>query len=227
MNEIVRLTTQDVSRAIPVTDSLMVAEKFGKRHDTVLRDIRNLAKELVESLSKEELGVYKFVESEYINEQNKLQPCYKMNRDFFIMLVMGYRTKEAYKIKHQFIQAFNLMESELKARKETRSIGISVRKDLQAAIKNYVTDHESRFKNFAYSNYTRLVYKKVLGKEVKKVKAEKDLGEKDNLRDHLTLDQLKQVQDLESKIATYIEFTDTTGKTDKEIFQEIKKVLDN
>lgn len=227
MKEIVRLTTQDVSKAFPITDSLVISEKFGKRHDTVLRDIRNLAKELVESLPKEELGVYKFVESEYINEQNKLQPCYQMNRDFFIMLVMGYRTKEAYKIKHQFIQSFNLMESELKARKETRSIGISVRKDLQAAIKNYVTDPESKFKSFAYSNYTRLVYKKVLGKEVKKVKAEKGLGEKDNLRDYLTLDQLKQVQDLESKIATYIEFTDTTGKTDKEIFQEIKKVLDN
>ena len=226
MNELVRVSTQDVSKAFPITDSLTVAEKFGKRHDIVLRDIRNLAKELVESLSKEELGVYKFVESEYINEQNKLQPCYQMNRDFFIMLVMGYRTKEAYKIKHQFIQAFNFMESELQARIQTRHIGIAARKDLGSVIKTCVTD-EGNFKSFAYSNYTRLVYKKILGKDVKKAKEELGLTKNDNLRDYLTIEQLKQAQDLESKIATYIEFTDTTVKTDKEIFQEIKKVLDN
>ena len=83
------------------------------------------------------------------------------------------------------------------------------------------------FKSFAYSNYTRLVYKKILGKDVKKAKEELGLTKNDNLRDYLTIEQLKQAQDLESKIATYIEFTDTTVKTDKEIFQEIKKVLYN
>jgi len=226
-NDLVRLTTQDVAKGFPVTNSLIVAQEFGKNHNTVLRDIRDLEIELKNSFGPEELGLYKIVQSSYINSQNKEQPMVQMNRDFFIMLVMGYRTKEAYKVKHKFIQAFNFMESELKARKETRSIGISVRKDLQASIKNYVTDPESQFKNFAYSNYTRLVYKKVMGKDVKKIKAEKGLNEKDNLRDHLNMEELKKVQDLESKIATYIEFTDQTGKTDKEIFAEIKKVLES
>lgn len=38
--------------------------------------------------------------------------------------------------------------------------------------------------------------------------------------------ELEKVQDLESKIATYIEFTDNTGKTDKEIYQDVKAYIE-
>jgi len=226
MNELVKVSTADVNKGIAITDSLIVAEKFKKSHNLVLRDIRSLEKELKASLTKEELGLYKFEQSSYINTQNKEQPFYKMNRDFFIMLVMGYRTKEAYKIKHEFIQAFNFLEKEIQARVRTRHISVNIRKDLTETIKNCVTD-AGKFKNFAYSNYTRLIYKKVLGKDVKKIKEELNLKKSDNLRDFLTIEQLKKVQDLESKIAYYIEFTDTLNKSDKEIYEEIKIVISN
>ena len=40
MNELVRLSTQDVSRAVPVTDSFIVSEKFGVSHKAVTNIIR-------------------------------------------------------------------------------------------------------------------------------------------------------------------------------------------
>lgn len=223
--ELVSLNTQDVSKAMPITDSLLVAEKFKKSHNIVMRDIRKLEQELISSLEKEDISLYKFVQSEYIDERGKKQPFYQMNRDFFLMLVMGYRTKEAYKIKHKFIQAFNFMEKELQARIETRHLSIEKRKSLTDTIKNCVTD-ESNFKKFAYSTYSKLVYKKVLGKTVKKAKEELGLKETDNIRNFLTIEQLERVQDLESKIATYIEFTDNSHKTDKEIYRDVKNYIE-
>lgn len=221
MNNLVMLNTQDISKAYPVTNSLLIAEQFSKRHDIVLRDIRELVQELKISLEKEDFGVYKFVESSYINSQNKTMPCYQLNRDLFVMLVMGYRTKEAYKIKHKFIQAFNFMENELQARTETRQISKIVRVSLTDSIKDNV--QIGTFKNFAYGNYTKLVYKYLFGKTVKKLKEERKVPDKDNLRNHLTIDELKLVQDLESQIATFIQFTDTLNKTDKEIYQLVSE----
>lgn len=221
MNDLVRLNTQDVSKAIPVTSSLKVSDEFKKNHNIVLRDIRVLEKELKLSLDSKELGEYKIVQSSYINSQNKEQPMIEMNRNFFIMLVMGYRTKEAYKIKHKFIQAFNFMENELQARTETRQISKIIRVSMTDSINKQVKP--GTFKNFAYGNYTKLVYKYLFGKTVKKLKEERNVPEKENLRNHLTIDELIKVQDLESQIATFIQFTDTLNKTDKEIYQLVSE----
>jgi Rha family phage regulatory protein len=66
----------------PVTSSLLVAEKFGKEHKNVLRDIQNLTAQNCAVLSM-------FSKSSYLNVQNKEQPMYVMNRDGFSFLVMG------------------------------------------------------------------------------------------------------------------------------------------
>ena len=42
----------------------------------------------------------------------------------------------------------------------------------------------------------------------------------------MTIEELEKVQELESKIATYIEFTDNAGKTDKEIYQDVKTYIE-
>lgn len=224
MNDLVMLSTQDVSDAFPITNSLKVAEKFKKRHDIVLRDIRNIEVELRNSLTKEEFNLYKFEEIERVDSKGRIQPYYKMNRDFFLMLVMGYRTKEAYKIKHEFIQAFNFLEKELLTRVETRAITKIKRKNLTDSIRDNVKD-EGNFKKFAYSNYTKLVYKKITGKTVKKLKEERNIPENKNVRDYFNIEELEKIQELESKIAYFIEFC-SIGKTDKEIYQQVKKYLE-
>lgn len=72
-------------------DSLIVAEMFEKRHDDVLRSIRNLD-------CSEEFRLRNFTESSYRNGQGKKQPCYYMTRDGFVFLAMGYRGKKSVSI---------------------------------------------------------------------------------------------------------------------------------
>ena len=90
-----------------MTNSLLVAEKFGKNHRDVLESIRNLTAE--NSAAK-----LLFVESEYDN-RGKTYPMYVMNKDGFTLLVMGFNGKDALNFKLDFLNAFNKMESMLKS----------------------------------------------------------------------------------------------------------------
>lgn len=74
---------------------------------------RNLAQSSWEtSLKFEDL----FFKDQYENEQGKLQPMYVMNRDGFMLLVLGFTGIQALSIKLKFIEAFNEMEEALKER---------------------------------------------------------------------------------------------------------------
>lgn len=94
-----------------VTNSLLIAKKFGKLHKDVLKAIRNI----MDNMTAENCAVLQmFIESEYYNEQSKKQTMFVMDRDGFSLLVMGFTGKEAMKFKIDFIRAFNEMESKLK-----------------------------------------------------------------------------------------------------------------
>lgn len=218
MNELVKLTTQDVGKGIIRANSLEVAEHFKKSHKNVLQNIRNLTAENP-ALKK------MFLEDTFITERGKEVTMYYMNRDGFSLLCMGFTGSKALEWKIKYIEAFNFMEREHKARLQTRHIGIMARKVLTETIKKCVTD-EGNFKKFAYGTYTKLVYKKIIGKDVKKIKEERKVKENENVRDYFTIEELDKIQDLESKIATFIEFTDTNGKTDKEIYAMVKEHLE-
>jgi Rha family phage regulatory protein len=90
----------------PVTDSLTVAETFGKRHNDVLRDIRNLE-------CSEEFRERNFAQSTYINGQQREMPKYFITQDGFSFLVMGYTGKEAARFKEMYIGEFNHMKATL------------------------------------------------------------------------------------------------------------------
>lgn len=69
-----------------LTNSILVAKKFEKDHQHILRDIRNL----VEGVSK--IGdTPMFEETTYIHPQNGQEyPMFIMNRDGFTLLAMGF-----------------------------------------------------------------------------------------------------------------------------------------
>ena len=95
-----------------LTTSLIVAEKFEKRHDIVLRDIRNLIEQVRSLLKFEDTPL--FYESTYTNEQNKqTYPMYLMNRDGFLLLAMGFTGTKALEFKLNFIAEFNRMQTAL------------------------------------------------------------------------------------------------------------------
>ncbi len=218
MNEIVSLTTADVSRAIPVTNSKIVAEKYEVQHATVSRLINKYEDDF------KELGKVGFEIRPSTRGQS--EKVYFLSEDqFFLLVTYMKNTDIARRAKIEFVKAFSKAKKELLARTETRKIGKAARLSITDAIKNHVSP-EGNFKKFAYGNYSKLVYKRVLGMDVKKAKEARKVPEGGNLRDFLTIEELDEVQDLESKIAGFIEVSDTDGKNDKEIYQMVKKWID-
>lgn len=102
MHELVLLMDEKL-----VTNSLIVSEKFGKRHDNVMRDIENLKKDV---LNFEEMFTPSFEYDAY----NRTRKIYIMNRDGWTLLVMGFTGNKAMKFKLDYIEAFNKMEESLK-----------------------------------------------------------------------------------------------------------------
>ena len=128
-----------------LTTSLKVAEVFEKRHDAILRDIRNLISDVggLHKIAESSM----FAESTYINQQNKQQPMYLMNRTGFTLLAMGFTGKKALQFKLAYIDAFNRMEAKLQellaqgkdARwLETRTAGKISRHEETDVIKQFV-----------------------------------------------------------------------------------------
>ena len=99
----------DVSGGQPTVTSRDVAEHFGKRHSDVLEAIKNMT---TENSALQNM----FRETTYTSAQNKTLPMYQITRDGFSLLVMGFTGKEALAWKLKYIQAFNAMEEQLKAK---------------------------------------------------------------------------------------------------------------
>lgn len=97
----------------PATTSLAIAEHFGKRHDHVIRSIKDLIANCPESFTAPNFGA-----SEYIDETGRSLPMFTVFFDGFILLVMGYTGKKALAMKLAYIEAFNAMRDELERRKE-------------------------------------------------------------------------------------------------------------
>ncbi|WP_258111090.1 phage antirepressor KilAC domain-containing protein [Alicyclobacillus sp. SP_1] len=90
----------------PVTDSLTVADVFGKRHDRVLQDLRDLGCSV-------EFRLHHFVESSYTNLQHRVMPKFLMTEQGFTLLVMGYTGQDAMRFKEAYIAEFDRMRQEL------------------------------------------------------------------------------------------------------------------
>lgn len=91
------------------TTSNQIAAHFGKRHDTVLRAIANLD-------CSPEFTDRNFAASEYTDSTGRTLPSYRLTRDGFVFLAMGFTGKDAAQWKEAYITAFNKMEAELLAR---------------------------------------------------------------------------------------------------------------
>ena len=99
----------------PMASSLQVAKHFGKAHDNVLRDIRQLLNDIPKEWSS--------INFEDTNISNDLgyairqDPIYLMTRDGFTMLAMSFTGKKAAQWKIKYIEAFNAMEAGLRQKK--------------------------------------------------------------------------------------------------------------
>lgn len=101
MNELTNVVYK-TEKGTPVTDSLKVAQVFGKLHKNVMKSIRGLAQNLANRTW--------FYETTYKDAQGKTQPMFLMNRDGFSLLAMGLTGAKAMQFKVGFIEQFNKME---------------------------------------------------------------------------------------------------------------------
>ena len=99
-----------------VTDSLMVAEVFGKQHKNVIQSIHNLHSELGEK------GKLIFQPTSYKDSFNREQLKYDLTKDGFTLLVMGFNGKEALQFKMAYIEEFNRMEEHIKQPQQLKPI---------------------------------------------------------------------------------------------------------
>lgn len=179
-----------------ICTSLDVAETFGKGHDHVLRDIRELG-------CSEEFRVSNFGESSYINAQNKKQPMFIMTRDGFTLLVMGYTGELAMKFKEAYIKQFNAMESALRGKLIEREKGIAVRQSLTKALQQ--SNEDARMHGHAYSTYTNCIYKELFGMNANQLREKYGIGKKDSLRDCFSQEELRAIQSMECLVSGLVD----------------------
>ncbi|EKF6159376.1 Rha family transcriptional regulator [Campylobacter coli] len=90
-------------------NSLDLAKVFKKRHDNIIQTIENLPQDEFKTLNFE---ISSSIRKNGLFEKDT--KFYKLTRDAFSLLVMGFTGEKAYKWKILFIKAFNEMEKRLK-----------------------------------------------------------------------------------------------------------------
>ena len=166
-------------------DSRFVAEKLGKEHNHVLRDIRNL----IANIDDKDYILSNFGQCNYTNEKGTRQPCYLLTRDAFTLLVMGYNSKEAIDFKIAYIARFNAMEHQLKALQDNREM----HPQLMEAIRMAQEDP----KPYHYSNELNMLNRIVIGMTAKQFREKHGLDKDEPIRPHMTTDQLELMDRLQ------------------------------
>ncbi len=176
--------------------SLDVAETFGKGHDKVMRDIRELG-------CSSEFNVANFGEIDYVDSKNRKQKAYAMTRDGFTLLAMGYTGELAMKFKEAYIKQFNAMEKALRGKLIEREKGIAVRQALTKAIQQ--SAENERMHGHAYSTYTNCIYKALFGMNASQLREKYSIGKKDNLRDYFSGEELCSVESMERLVSGLVD----------------------
>lgn len=102
--------TLAVIDGIATTTSVDVAVHFGKQHMHVMERIRAT---MAETPAKFNESNFRLVD--YTDAKGEQRPAYRLTRDGFTLLAMGFTGKKALAFKLAYIEAFNQMEAALRA----------------------------------------------------------------------------------------------------------------
>ncbi|WP_300461290.1 Rha family transcriptional regulator [Desulfobacula sp.] len=201
-----------------ITNSMIVAEKFGKRHDNVIRKIENL-------ISAEKKGRLNFEETSHMDSWNRLQKIYLIDKKSFIVLAMRFSGDEALDWQIKFVEAFEKMERILLHRQnaswqQARIEGKQSRLKLTDAIRRLVDLAKSNGSKNAdkyFISITNMTYRQVF--DLKKIP--------DQFRDSLGVNELYQLQLVEWKVAEWLKEALDDCLDYHDPYREIKKKLKN
>ena len=106
-------------------DSREVAEAIGKRHDHLLRDIRNYT-EVIAKLGLPKIGESDFfIGSSYLNAQNKEMPCYLVSKMGCEMVANKLTGEKGVLFTAAYVSKFNAMETTERAALEADGKALS------------------------------------------------------------------------------------------------------
>lgn len=148
---------------------------------------------------------------------------YEITLDMAKEISMIQRTEKGKQARQYFIQCEKfIQDSKLTEEfKYYRKTGKIARKDLTDTIKEKLQPSNQ----FVYGNYTELGYLKVFGKKTKELKQERNLKPKDNLRNHFTPEELKEVLKVEEEIKSLIIAFNLMNIDKKEVYKKIKEII--
>lgn len=114
MKELTVLPESDFTKMVTTvqgkvfTTSQKIANYFGKNHKNVLRKIRQTISECPDDFSR-----LNFEPADFIDKNGEVQPMFKLSKDGYMLVVMGFTGSAAMQIKVRYIQAFNWMAEQL------------------------------------------------------------------------------------------------------------------
>ncbi|EAH6708971.1 phage regulatory protein [Campylobacter jejuni] len=146
------------------TNSLFVAEVFERRHDTILRAIKNLPQDEFRDLNFQISSSVR--KNGFFKKDTKI---YNLTRDGFSLLVMGFTGQKAYKWKVEFIKAFNEMEKRLRNIEYEKHDKLAFRQSLgyKSQLAQQKEHYENKIKALKYDleKKKQLSFKRKLSKE--------------------------------------------------------------
>lgn len=176
-----------ISVVVKSMSSLEIAELTGKDHAKVLIDIRKML---------DELGILTSDFSTVRKVRGKEYDVFNLPKRETIILVSGYSVamRAAIVDRWQELEAKELLEDERKSsRQQARLEAPLMTKALQDARARLGKESPPH----VFSNDYDMIYRTVLGLPAKKYKAEQGIDDKTNLRDVLTLEQIKAIEALQ------------------------------
>lgn len=169
---------KDVARV----SSLYVAEAFGKQHDKVVRDIKNLD-------CSQEFNTANFGVINYTDSRGRKQRAYAMTRDGFTFLVMGYRGKKAAAFKEAYIKRFNQMEAFIQT-------VVATRRDYPLLTENIKLLHENP-RPYHFSNECDMINRLVIGMSAKDFRKAHDMEKGASIRPYLSAEEIELMNALQ------------------------------
>lgn len=167
-----------------LVDSRFVAEAFDKRHDAVLRDIKNILD--TEDETVKDFTAHNFVGCSYKGGNGKILPCYGMTKEGFSMLVFGWTGDKAMRFKVAYINRFKEMEAQ-------RDTLVHARTDFPQLTDIVKALHDNP-KSYHYANECNLVNKVAIGMTAKEYKIKHNIPlETKSIRPYLTAEEIKAV----------------------------------
>ncbi|ELQ2507672.1 Rha family transcriptional regulator [Campylobacter coli] len=145
-------------------NSLDLAKVFKKRHDNIIQTIENLPQDEFKTLNFE---ISSSIRKNGLFEKDT--KFYKLTRDAFSLLVMGFTGEKAYKWKVEFIKAFNEMEKRLRNIEYEKHDKLAFRQSLgyKSQLAQQKEKYENKIKALQYDleKKKELSFKRKLSKE--------------------------------------------------------------